>query len=145
MPTALLPCVRKIIHRISDFVRPQEGEHAQSEEQDCHQQCCGGRRIIAHHCSLSGPNDFCPHSPENLGTVEYVACVIVCDPEGSKSGSWPLIRQLLCSALCSISCIAVCAGLNRKCVRPATAEARLRFVKTYPLPVDYSQFPEVPQ
>ena len=41
MPTALLPCVRKIIHRISDFVRPQEGEHAKSEEQHCHQQCCG--------------------------------------------------------------------------------------------------------
>jgi hypothetical protein len=41
VPTALLPCVRKIIHRISDFVRPQEGEHAQSEEQHCHQQCCG--------------------------------------------------------------------------------------------------------
>ena len=41
MPTALLPCVGKIIHRISDFVRPQEGEHAKSEEQHCHQQCCG--------------------------------------------------------------------------------------------------------
>ena len=27
----------------------------------------------------------------------------------------------------------------------AFTEARLRFVKTYPLPVGYSQFPEVPK
>jgi hypothetical protein len=38
MPIVLLPCVRKIIHSVSDFVGPQAGEHPR-----------GRQNLFAHH------------------------------------------------------------------------------------------------
>lgn len=90
MPTVLLPRVRKTIHRVSDFLGPQDGEHSKGEKEQRHE----------HGCRCIGPTWECPlhiyklHSfaPECHASRCQHAITLRTNPDRAASFTLPMLE-----------------------------------------------------